>query len=171
MAKAFSNGKSQKYHLNVNEDLLIFLTSKLSTCFIDEFTLEIISQSSAYLPSGSGHLYWILDLEGEVHSIWVLWTSGLQETFQKFCGGCGPHPLSQQRPFALKVRWGVDVRIRLSVWMRHLCFNSLPWLSQLVRVVLISKTCTILPSLKLVIIGIFIEWYQIYEYTIIYHAF
>ena len=25
------------------------------------------------------HIYWILDLEGEVHSIWDLWVSGLQE--------------------------------------------------------------------------------------------
>ena len=32
------------------------------------------SQSFAYLLN-----YWILDLEGEVHSIWDLWTSGLQE--------------------------------------------------------------------------------------------
>ena len=25
------------------------------------------------------YIYWILDLENEVHSIWVIWTSGLQE--------------------------------------------------------------------------------------------
>ena len=37
------------------------------------------SQSIAYLPIGSAHIYWILDLEGEVHSIWDLWSSGLQE--------------------------------------------------------------------------------------------
>jgi hypothetical protein len=28
------------------------------------------SQSIAYLFNGSEHIYWILDLEGEVHSIW-----------------------------------------------------------------------------------------------------
>ena len=37
------------------------------------------SQPIAYLPIGSAHIYWILDLEGEVHSIWDLWSSGLQE--------------------------------------------------------------------------------------------
>ena len=36
-------------------------------------------QSIAYLLNGSEHIYWILDLEGEVHSIWDLWISGLQE--------------------------------------------------------------------------------------------
>ena len=25
------------------------------------------------------NIYWILDLEGEVHSIWVIWIGGLQE--------------------------------------------------------------------------------------------
>ena len=38
------------------------------------------------------HVYWILDLEGEVHSIWDLWVSGLQECksndfFQNRAGG------------------------------------------------------------------------------------
>ena len=28
---------------------------------------------------GSVHIYWNLDLEGEVHSIWDLWKSCLQE--------------------------------------------------------------------------------------------
>jgi hypothetical protein len=37
------------------------------------------SQSIAYLLNGSEHVYWILDLETEVHSIWVMWTSNLQE--------------------------------------------------------------------------------------------
>jgi len=37
-------------------------------------------QSIAYLLSGNAHLYWILDLEGEVHSTWHLWTSGLQKS-------------------------------------------------------------------------------------------
>ena len=36
-------------------------------------------QSIAHLLNGSEHIYWILDLEGEVHSIWDLWVSGLQE--------------------------------------------------------------------------------------------
>ena len=44
------------------------------TFLIDGFTSGMKSQSMAYLLSGSEHIYWILDLEGEVHSIWVLWT-------------------------------------------------------------------------------------------------
>jgi hypothetical protein len=37
------------------------------------------SQSIAYLLNGSEHTYWIWDLEGEAHSMWDLWISGLQE--------------------------------------------------------------------------------------------
>ena len=50
----------------------MFLTSKLVSCFIDGFTSGMKSQSIAYLLLGSAHIYWILDLEGEVHSIWDL---------------------------------------------------------------------------------------------------
>ena len=71
---------SQKYYLNANDGFVMCLTSKLTTCFIDSFTLGMKSQSIAYLLSGSAHIYWILSLEGEVHSIWVLWTSGLQDS-------------------------------------------------------------------------------------------
>ena len=39
MMKVLSNGKSQKYHFIVNEDLSISLFSKLITYFIDGFTL------------------------------------------------------------------------------------------------------------------------------------
>ena len=35
--------------------------------------------SIAYLLNESEHIYWVLDLEGEVHSICDLWISGLQE--------------------------------------------------------------------------------------------
>ena len=38
--------------------------------FIDGFTSGMKSQSIAYLLSGIAHIYWILDLEVEVHSIW-----------------------------------------------------------------------------------------------------
>ena len=37
------------------------------------------SQSIVHLLNESDNIYWILDLEDEVHSIWVIWTSGLQE--------------------------------------------------------------------------------------------
>ena len=47
------------------------------------------TQSMAYLSNGSEHMYWILDREGEVHLIWDLWISGLQE-----CKGSGFFPKS-----------------------------------------------------------------------------
>ena len=66
------------YNLSGNEAFVMFMTSKLITCFIDGFTSERKSKSIAYLLNESEHIYWILDLEDEVHSIWVIWTSGLQ---------------------------------------------------------------------------------------------
>ena len=69
----------KNYNLRANEDFVISFTSKLNTCFIDGFTSKIKSYSFAYLPNGSEHIYWILDLEGEVHSIWDLYKSGLQD--------------------------------------------------------------------------------------------
>jgi hypothetical protein len=59
----------KNYNLNVNEDFVIVLTSKLIMCSINDFTSGMKSQSIAYLLIGSAHIYWILDLEGEVHSI------------------------------------------------------------------------------------------------------
>ena len=57
----------------------MFLTSKLiEGIVIDGFTFKMKSQSIVYLLNGSDCIYWILDLESEVHSIWVLWKSGLQ---------------------------------------------------------------------------------------------
>ena len=50
----------------------MILTSKLITFFIDDFTFGMKSKSIAYLLNGSAHICWILDLEGEVHSIWGL---------------------------------------------------------------------------------------------------
>ena len=63
---------SQKYNLCANEGFVIFLTSKLITYIIGGFTLKMKSRPIAYLLNGSEHIYWILDLEGEVHSIWDL---------------------------------------------------------------------------------------------------
>ena len=57
------------YMDNVNEDFVMFLISKLITCLTNGFTSEMKSRSIAWLPIGSAHIYWILDLEGEVHSI------------------------------------------------------------------------------------------------------
>ena len=84
MAKTLAMVSHKNYNLNANEGFVIFFTSKLITCFIDNFTLNLMnSQSIAYLLNGSEYIYiyiyWILDLEGELHSIWDLWISGLQE--------------------------------------------------------------------------------------------
>ena len=57
----------------------MFKTSKLIMCFIDGFTFGMKSQSIVYLLIGSAHIYWILDIEGEGHSIWDLKSSNLQE--------------------------------------------------------------------------------------------
>ena len=62
----------ENHNINVNEYFVMILTSKLITCFIDGFTSEMESQSIVYLVTGSAHIHWILDLEGEVHSIWDL---------------------------------------------------------------------------------------------------
>ena len=60
MTTTLSKGKSH-FNLNANEDFVMFLTSKLVTCFIDEFTSRMKSQSIAYLLSGSArahtHIY------------------------------------------------------------------------------------------------------------------
>ena len=89
----------------------MFLISKLITCFINGSTSGMKSQSIAYLPLGSAHIYWILDLEGEVHSIWDLWSSGLQELKCNFflkLGGMGNIFWSGQK-ISLK---GYPIRIR-----------------------------------------------------------
>ena len=92
MTKTLSMVGHRNYNLRANEGFLICLTSKLITFFIDGFTLKMKSHSIVYLLNGNEHIYWILDLEGGVHSIWDLWISGLQECkgngfFQSRAGG------------------------------------------------------------------------------------
>ena len=79
MTKTLSIVNHENYNLGAYEGFVIFLTSKLITCFIDGFTSKMKSQSIAYFLNGSEHVYWILDLEDEVHSIWVIWINNLQE--------------------------------------------------------------------------------------------
>ena len=79
MTKTLSMVSHKNYNLSANEGFVIFLTSKLITCFIDDFTLKMKSRSIAYVLNGSEDIYWILDIEGEVHSTWDLWTNGLQK--------------------------------------------------------------------------------------------
>ena len=47
----------------------MFLSSKLITYLIDNFTSEMKSQSFAYLLIGNAHIHCILDLQVEVHSM------------------------------------------------------------------------------------------------------
>jgi hypothetical protein len=69
MTKTIQMVSHQNYNLNVNEDFVMFLTSKLITVFIDCSTSRMKSHSMAYLLSGSAHIYWISDFISEVHSI------------------------------------------------------------------------------------------------------
>ena len=79
MTKTLSKVSHKNYNLNANESFVMFFPSKLITSFIDGFTLKMKSHSIAYLLNGSEHIDWIWDLGDEVHLIWDLWTSGLQE--------------------------------------------------------------------------------------------
>ena len=63
----------KSYNLNANQDFVIFLTLKLITGFIGGFILTMKPQSIAHLLNRNEHIFWILDLEGKVHSIWDLW--------------------------------------------------------------------------------------------------
>ena len=71
--------RHENYNLSANEDFVIFFTSKLITCFIGGFTLKMKSQSIAYLLNGSEHIYWIWNIEDEVHAIWDLWIRDFRE--------------------------------------------------------------------------------------------
>ena len=65
MTKTSSTGKPQKYNFNANENFVMFLTLKLITCLIDDFTFGMKSQSIAYSHSEM-HMYvgfWILKVE------------------------------------------------------------------------------------------------------------
>ena len=79
MTKTLSMVSHKNYNLCANEGFVIFLTSKIITCFIDGFTSKMKFQIIAHLLNGSEHIYWILKLDDEVHSKWVIWTNGLQE--------------------------------------------------------------------------------------------
>ena len=67
----------KKYNLNANEGFVIFLTSKLITCFIGGFTLIMQPQSIAHLLNGMSTYigFWAL----RVKRTQFLWVSDLQE--------------------------------------------------------------------------------------------
>jgi hypothetical protein len=59
----------KNYTFNVNEDFVMFLISKLITCFINGSTSGMKSQSVAYLPIGKvrikqSYLCFLLDIRG-----------------------------------------------------------------------------------------------------------
>ena len=54
--KDLFNG-NKNYNLSASEVFVMFLTSKLITCFIDGFTSKRKSQSIAYLLYASEHIY------------------------------------------------------------------------------------------------------------------
>ena len=60
MTKTLSMISYKSYSPNVDEGFVIFSTSKLISCLIDNFTSKMKSQLLAYLLNGSEHIY-ILD--------------------------------------------------------------------------------------------------------------
>ena len=77
MTKTLSMVCHKNYNLIANEIFVMFLISKLITCFIYGFTSKGKSQSIAYLLNEREHIYWTLDLDNEIFSIWVIWTNNL----------------------------------------------------------------------------------------------
>ena len=59
----------KNYNLSANKGFVLFLTFKLITCFINNFTSKMKYQSTVYLLNESEHMYRILNIENEVHSI------------------------------------------------------------------------------------------------------
>ena len=104
-------------NLDANEGFVIFLTSKSFTCFIGDFTLRMKSQSIVYLLNESEHIYWILNLDDEVHSIWDLWIDDLQECkgngFFKIGRADGQHVSVGSRKFGLSGWTTAPARIYL----------------------------------------------------------
>jgi hypothetical protein len=57
MTKTLSMVSNKNYNLNALEGFIIFLTSKLITCFIDGLTLKIKTQLVSYLLNETIHIY------------------------------------------------------------------------------------------------------------------
>ena len=106
MTKTLSRVSHKNYNLSANEGFVMFFTSKLHACFIDGFTSN---QSIAYLLNESEHIYWTMDLENEVHSIWVIRTSGLQECKGNFIFRSQVERAARLEA-ELETRWGVRPR-------------------------------------------------------------
>ena len=81
MAKTLSIVSHKNYNLYANRGLWNVFDFQVNYMLYWQLHSEKRkSQSIAYLLNGSEHIYWILDLDNEVHSIRVICTSGLQES-------------------------------------------------------------------------------------------
>ena len=71
MTKTFLMVRHKNYNSNANEGFVMFLTSKLITCFIDDFTSKRKSQSIAYY-SMEDNIYigfWTLTMKCTQHGL------------------------------------------------------------------------------------------------------
>jgi hypothetical protein len=59
--------------VNANEGFVIFLTCQLHIWFIGGFTSKMKAQLIGYLLNGREHIYWLLDLDGEMHTQYELY--------------------------------------------------------------------------------------------------
>ena len=57
MTMTLSMVSHKNYNLSASDDFVKKLTYELITLFIDDFTLKLKSQSTAYLLNGSEHIY------------------------------------------------------------------------------------------------------------------
>ena len=62
----------ESYNPGANEGFVTFSTSTIMTCFIDGFTSKTKYESIFYFRIESEHVCWILNVEDEVDSIWVI---------------------------------------------------------------------------------------------------
>ena len=100
MTKALSMVSHKNYNPSDSEGFVMFLTSKLITSLINGFTSKRKSQSIAYLPNESEHIMWILDLNNELHSIWVIaLTNGFQECKGQAMVKASQAPRAEARAF------------------------------------------------------------------------
>ena len=160
MTKTLSMVSHKNYNLNAKWGFCHFLISKLSTCFINGFTSRRKSQSIACLLNGSEHIYWILDLETEVHSIWVIWTqcsaTGQSYRARKLPAGvgCGENQASSlaHRSHLILPYRGFSVLLPFSAfWLRSSVVSVL--------ISLISDTRLIEPhDINLIFIGCSLTW-------------
>ena len=80
MTKALAMVSHKNHNLSANEGFGNIFDSQVVYMLYWQFHYEKKSQSIVYLLDGSEHIYWILDLQDKVYSVWDLWTHDLQES-------------------------------------------------------------------------------------------